>query len=64
MILYIIYVYSHLFFIHSSTDGDLDGWHILAIADIAAVSVGVEIRFQISVFIFGEWGMGRKEEGE
>ena len=40
----------HIFFIHSSVDGHLGGFHVLAIVNSAAVSIGVHVSFWIMVF--------------
>ena len=40
----------HIFFIHSSVDGHLCGFHVLAIVNSAAVSIGVHVSFWIMVF--------------
>ena len=42
----------HIFFIHLSVDGRVDCFHILAIVNYDALTIGVYVSFQISVFIF------------
>ena len=37
----------HIFFIHSSVDGHLGGFHVLAAVNSAAVNIGVHVFFEI-----------------
>ena len=39
----------HNFFIHSSIDGHLGGFRVLAIVNSAAVNIGVHVSFSIMV---------------
>ena len=39
-----------IFFIHSSVDGHLGGFAVLAVVDSAAVNTGVNLSFHIMVF--------------
>ena len=43
-----MYIY-HIFFIHSSVDGHLGYFHVLAIVDSATMNIGVHVSFQIIV---------------
>ena len=40
----------HIFFVHSSVDGHLGCFHVLAVVTIASVDIGVYVSFQIVVF--------------
>ena len=42
----------HIFFMHSSVDGHLGYFHVLAIVNSAAMNIGMHVFFQISAFFF------------
>ena len=48
-----IYIYIiHIYIIHSSVDGHLGCFHVLVVVNGVAVNIGVNVSFQISVFVF------------
>ena len=49
-----MHIYSHIFFVHSSFDGHLGWLYIFAIINHAAMNIGGDISFWMSVIIFFE----------
>ena len=47
-----LYVYTDIFFIHSSVGRHLGCFHIFTIINSAAMNIGLHVSFQISVFVF------------
>ena len=39
----------HNFFIHSSVDGNLGSFHVLAIVNSAAVNIGIHVSFSVMI---------------
>ena len=50
----IVYVY-HIFFIHSSVDGHLGFFYVLAIVNSAAVNIGVHVFLNYGFFQAHAW---------
>ena len=50
----IVYIH-HIFFIHSSVDGHLGCFHVLAIVNSAAMNTGVHVSFRNRVFVFSRY---------
>ena len=50
-----MYLLKYIFLNHSSVNGLLDCFHVLAFAYNATVNIGVHVPFFIRVFIFSEY---------
>ena len=50
----------HTLFIYSSINRHLGYFHVMAIVNNAAVSMGVQISFQVSVFVFLQINMQKR----
>ena len=46
---YIVYMY-HIFFVHSSVDGHLGGFHVFALANSGAMNIGMPVSFHPAFF--------------
>ena len=57
VIFYCVYMY-YIFFIHSSIDGHLGCFHVLAIVNTAAVNIGVHVPFLVMFSLYICPGMG------
>ena len=70
---YIIHIYNHIYIIyiciynicsiHSSVDGHLGCFHVLAIVNCAAMNSGVCVSFRIRVFVFSGYMPGSRIAG-
>ena len=47
-----LYIWTTAFFIHSSVDGNLGCFHVLAIVNSDAVNIRMHVAFQIMVLVF------------
>ena len=45
----------HIFFIHSSVDGNLGCFHVLAMVNSAGMNIGVCVSFRIREFVFSRY---------
>jgi len=52
-VVFVVYIY-HIFFIHSSIDGHLGYFYVLAIVNSVAMNIGVHVFFQ-SMYMPQEW---------
>ena len=49
-----MYIYP-IFFIHSSGDGHLGCFHVLAVVHTASLNIGIHVSFQMGVLVFWEY---------